>query len=683
MPKSRKRLRKTTGPVLPSSPPGEIVAEPIAPPELPETPAVDETNGHDYVQTPTAPVQTELPVEGPEPAPALTPRVLINAVTAEVALYGLICMAALFMRLLGLGARPLASHEAANALAAWQLLQGQGTPNGLVDSPLLLNANLLLFMLGGATDTTARVAPALFGSLVVWLPFLLRREIGRLGGLIASALLLLSTSLVYFARDLNGVEVSVVAGFAAGIWLWHYLQDGKARSLYLGAMAAALALTASAAGFTILLSGVVFALVYRLLVRRTSSETHKDENGHSNGSAPRPVSPRQRAEYRNAALLFAAVYVIVSTAFLVNRAGLGEAFNLFGEWLGMFSTVGPLTTPLSLLLIYEPLVLVFGLAGLLLVPNLAGEDLRTRGSLLFLACAAVVGLIIYSVAGDKFPGNVVIIVAPMAILAGWFVGSLLERAFEELAREGNWRSLLWGELPLGLMGLLIAPLVYVQLVMFLQGSRFSQGIEAFHQLIAPNSPSAFEPAALLLGAMVFSVAAMLTLLSIGSIGATRTANLAAVVVMILLGISGIRALWLANYFDADTVHEFLAEDQTALEVRDLVSDLEWQSEWRANDQHAINVSADVTLGPVVQWYLRNFPDVKWVTQPTAGSDVQALVTADTDPAPTGNWISQRYDIQLSWQLTETTRADLFKWLIFRDGGTETWQSVKLWVPAPQ
>ncbi|MGB8644519.1 MAG: hypothetical protein WCF84_04730 [Anaerolineae bacterium] len=616
----------------------------------------------------------------PEPAQGVTPRQLVRIFTVEVGLYVLLFLVAVTMRLFNLGGRPLAEHEAAIALSAWQFLQGQGA--GAINSPLLFTSNLFAFFLGASTDAAPRVLPALIGSLGVLLPVLVRREIGRTGAMVASLLLVLSTGLVYFARDSNGVEISVIAGIAAGIWFLSYASEHRPRVLYLGVSAAAVSLTASSAAYTVLLAGLLFALYPVLVKRRDAASSAPREPAADQPEAASNGSSKANHEWRNALLLFVGLYVGLSTAFLMNRAGLGAAFNLLGDWLGQFAAWGPLTSPLNLLLLYEPLVLVFGLAGLLLVPTVLG-DWRNNRIVLFMAALALTSLIVYSVAGVKTTADMVVIAVPLALLAGWFLGHLIERSLREMERGGGLRTALWGELPILLVALLFAAFFYLQFVMFLTGNRFGPLLDPILRLVSPGgTASSIEVALGMLAVGGLVIAAFLIAAAIGSVGSARTANLAAMVVGILLFAAGIRALWLSNYWLPGTVHELIADQQTSLQARDLLQDLMWQSEWRGSDQHIIAGHGDPSAGPVVRWYLREFPNLHW-DQLSAAEQVQALVTPAQAPAPAGAWISQHYDIQMNWSLQNASRTDLFKWLIFREGGTETWQSVQLWVHPPQ
>jgi len=52
----------------------------------------------------------------------------------------------------------------------------------------------------GTSDFTARISAATFGVILMLLPAFLRKELGRVGALIVSALTLISPSTLYYAR---------------------------------------------------------------------------------------------------------------------------------------------------------------------------------------------------------------------------------------------------------------------------------------------------------------------------------------------------------------------------------------------------------------------------------------------------------------------------------------------------
>jgi uncharacterized protein (TIGR03663 family) len=683
MARSKRKASQGLQSTRPLAAPSEIAVSvpPLAAPSDISVPPVSEKSDTPTVSMAPLPpreVPSELTLASP------TPRMIANSVTIEAALYVILFVAALISRFIDLGSRPLAENEASVAIATWQFLQGQGT--AFIGSPFLFTTNLLLFFFGGPTDATVRIIPALVGSALVLLPTLLRRELGRTGALISSFLLLFSPTLLFFARDSNGVEVSVAAGFAGAIWIWRYFEQGRVRSLYLGVAVGAIALTASGAGYLLLLAGVAVVLLFRWVVPRLNHELPPipaDSPGLA-GQTSKVNSADSRNEWRNAILLFGAIYVAVATAFTINRAGLSAALDLLGGWTRSFQGLGPLTSPVNLLPVYEPLNLVFGFTGLLLMASLGGEGLRSRGLAFFFGAVLVLATIVYSLSEDKSPSYVVVLVLPLAILAGWFMGNLLERSYQDIAITGGWRDLAIGELPILTMALVLTALIYLQLATLLEQNRFSPNIEALRQLISQGpAPGEFETAMILLGLFTLAVVAFLVFLAIFLIGSVRTSNLGGLVAAIVLALSAAHALWLANYSGLDTVNELIAGEQTSQQARDMVNDLEWLSQWRDGDPHIIPLVADEGLSPVVHWYLRGFKSIQWERQPQSNTNAEAVLTTGDAPAPAGAWIDQSYRLQVNWQPQDLTGEALWKWLLFRDGGIGSWKYVKLWAPTPE
>jgi predicted membrane-bound mannosyltransferase len=125
------------------------------------------------------------------------------------------------LRIWDLGGKPLHHDESMHAYYSYVFARD---PSSYVYDPLLhgpfqfhvaglIFAVLLglewLFRAGSVAghpwinDATARIAPALFGIGIVGLPYFLRRELGRIGALIAALLLAISPSFVYFSRFLR------------------------------------------------------------------------------------------------------------------------------------------------------------------------------------------------------------------------------------------------------------------------------------------------------------------------------------------------------------------------------------------------------------------------------------------------------------------------------------------------
>lgn len=122
---------------------------------------------------------------------------------AERAAPWLLLLLAAALRLPRLDARPLHHDEGTNVIFLLRLMN-EGTyqydPSNY-HGPLLYFLSVIPLLLFGTTTVTLRAVPALLGTLMAPLPWLLRREIGRAGAFAAGILLAVSPSLVYYSRD--------------------------------------------------------------------------------------------------------------------------------------------------------------------------------------------------------------------------------------------------------------------------------------------------------------------------------------------------------------------------------------------------------------------------------------------------------------------------------------------------
>ncbi len=127
--------------------------------------------------------------------------------TVEGLLYFLILVLAVASRFALLDSQAMHHDEGIHALGGWNIYQGTGyVHNAVYHGPFIYHAGALSFSLFGDSDITARLPGVLFGIGTVMLPALLRRYIGRWGALLASTLLLISPTFLYFARfDRNDV----------------------------------------------------------------------------------------------------------------------------------------------------------------------------------------------------------------------------------------------------------------------------------------------------------------------------------------------------------------------------------------------------------------------------------------------------------------------------------------------
>ena len=244
--------------------------------------------------------------------------------TVEVALYILIGMIAAGLRFYALGAQPLRESEAAQALAAWRFL-GIGNWGWGIDvsySPLLFLGNVFTFFLLGASNALARWVPALSGTLLVVLPYFLRHRLGRSGALVASILLALSPSALFFSRHLGGPIVVAACVLAILVGFFSYLDSKQPKYAYLTAVALALSLSTAPLIYTFILIVGTFLLLLGLVYRLAEVDM-----GWSAVLAAWRAAREEKALLKNVALVGVVVLVLVCTAFLLNFAGLPAALR--------------------------------------------------------------------------------------------------------------------------------------------------------------------------------------------------------------------------------------------------------------------------------------------------------------------------------------------------------------------
>ena len=591
---------------------------------------------------------------GCDPTAAGTPATL-SWLTVEVALYGLLGLLALVSRFYALGDRPLTTAEATQALHAWQATSGL-RGDALAASPLLFAGQALAFALFGAGDGAARLLPALAGTVLVLLPCLLRHRLGRAGALATSALLLVSPTALFTSRDASGDVLLLTAGLAVLVGLVGWVDFCRPVYLYLTAVSAALALAAAPGVYTLI---VALAAAFALLAffgRRVTD----DDGWISLRTAWREA--RSREEWlRTGVVVFFGTLVLLPTVLLLHLEGLQAVADLLPAWINHFAPPlvlwpkdtgwageGSWSYPLAVLALYDPLLLLFGLAGAIVA--FRRRDLLGR----LLAVWAGVALFIALLAGGRGPGDVLLVVGPLAILAGNVVGRLLEK----VARHGRWIQ----------DGLLVGLLAAAATFCYIELASYAYRRETTFLWLA----------ALSLGLSV-GVFALYTAW-FGRQAGWRGGGLALLILLSLVTISFATRL---AYRRAHDPHELLVVEGTSSNVRDLPVLLERASMQRLGATEIIPITADWSVGSVVRWYVRDFRHQTWLST-AAGPEVttEAVVMPWKPYAPElgAPYFGQDFVVRTTWWPHNLDGADWANWLLFRKSSDRPQQDrVVLWL----
>jgi predicted membrane-bound mannosyltransferase len=189
-------------------------------------------------------------------SPGWTPRLSV-----ESGIYVVFLFLAFLTRFWDLGTRALHHDESLHAYYSWVYETGGGyRHHPLMHGPFLFHIEALFFFLFGDSDATSRYAPAIFGVILIGLPYFLRgtRFLGRWGALSASFFLLISPSIFYMSRYIRHDIFTIVGTMVLFICIVRYIEKPERRWLIGGAATTALLLTNHEIIFAILVAFFIF-----------------------------------------------------------------------------------------------------------------------------------------------------------------------------------------------------------------------------------------------------------------------------------------------------------------------------------------------------------------------------------------------------------------------------------------
>jgi hypothetical protein len=367
------------------------------------------------------------------------------------------------------------------------------------------------------------------------------------------------------------------------------------------------------------------------------------------------------------------VLVLVCTAFLLNFAGLPAALDFLPIWLAQLgpqpSSVHPAhygAQPwyyyLQLLVLYEPLILVFGLIGLV-YHYIKQRDLLTT----FLLYWTVLAAVIYTLAGQKAPGNVLLLVLPLALLASLLIGRLWDQWAQTVAlraeplgtkpQHGAW----------GVEGLFVALSLPVAVYFAIQLAGYASSGQAAYLYLA------------LVALIVLPTLVALCWMWSGHGPALRCGGIILLLVLAMLTVG--RSVGL-NYHRAADPREPMVAEATSPGVIDLLTTLERVSSHQEGDPHVIAVTVEEATGPIVAWHLRDLRNTRFVEKlsPSIGTPVVITSSQEEEPTLGGSYVGQSFALQATWNPQGLTWTELVRWLLYREAPTPVKsRDVVLWV----
>ncbi len=362
--------------------------------------------------------------EGQAPAkPARGLRIDIE----HLAWFATLIVAAL-TRLPALGALPLSLNDSTRAFSAWQVAGGR-LPT-VWSGDLVQTFTAGLFKIAGSGDGRARLIGALLGVALVAAVWLYRPLAGRAAALFAAFFIAISPVCVVVARSLSPYAAGTLFALAASAALLSFIDRPRPAPLAWLAGLLGLGLSTDASFLVFVLAATLFCILEGFGRRRPEFVA---AGGYLRGHL---------SLLRSAGLIGVAGLVVSLTRFGIATDRLRSGALL--SWAQAFGTGNsgvPWPEPLLALVAYEPLLLIGGVATAvwLLVQTRRRCITPTERLLIYWSIAA---LAFVFVAQSREPGQLVLLVAALALLTAMGAVRLLSLARWDLLRAAIAPSLL-------------------------------------------------------------------------------------------------------------------------------------------------------------------------------------------------------------------------------------------------
>lgn len=261
---------------------------------------------------------------------------------------------ALSARLLLIHQRPLHHDEGVNGYFVSNIMEEKGwkyNPENY-HGPTLFYITALSFWLFGGSVFALRIVPVLFGSMLVLLPYLLRKKLGLKGIAVSSFALAFSPALMYYSMFAIHEILFAFFSIASLVLLLKFVEEKKNWMLYLGTVSLALLFTTKEASFFIGPFILILCILFAFL----------------KGKNVLKAIMKNKVKLSVAVLIFYLIYSSFFTSFYSNPRGLSDSVKTLELWgprvIGEKGHDKPFFYYSELLFFSESILLLGGIAGI-------------------------------------------------------------------------------------------------------------------------------------------------------------------------------------------------------------------------------------------------------------------------------------------------------------------------------
>ncbi|MEW5828074.1 MAG: flippase activity-associated protein Agl23 [Chloroflexota bacterium] len=187
----------------------------------------------------------------------------LPGLTIEMALFGLIILAAIVTRFYDLGARVMSHDESLHTYFSWLLYKGQGYQHSpMMHGPYQFHLLALSYFLFGVSDFTARIPAALFSIATVWMVWHWRHYLGKTGAILAGVMLVISPYMLFYGRYVRNESYVGFLGVLMLYTILRYLETREQKYLYYTTIALALHFATKETSFIYAAQALLFLAIY-------------------------------------------------------------------------------------------------------------------------------------------------------------------------------------------------------------------------------------------------------------------------------------------------------------------------------------------------------------------------------------------------------------------------------------
>lgn len=533
----------------------------------------------------------------------------------EVVLYAAALLLALAVRMANLGYIPLNNGEAELALQAQAAAAGENPLVGPHPAYLALTTTVF-FLFGGSTEA-ARFFPALAGSLLVLLPLLFRRVIGKPAAVLLAVLIAFDPVLLAASRQGGSQSLAVFFVLLAfGLWL--------NRRMLAAAVATGLALLGG--------PGVwpgIFGLVLALWMSGALSVNRKADAAEEETAATGQALSRRT-------VLFAglAAFIFVGTLFFALPNGMNAAVESLPAYLLGWAEPSGASLGLMLitLLFYEFFPLLF--AGWCAVNGLLRRDPVDRFLLVWWA-AALILIIAYPA---RSLVDLIWPVIPMWVLAARQIARTVQIPVVD-------------RIPvIGQAVLSVIILTYVS-------------VTTASVINNPASPNP-EVAVRLGGALLLLFAST----GLVAWGWSRLVALRGFLlgVMVILLVYTVSSAWDSAGHSGQVERDVWSDGISPSGSSLLMQTIDELNQWGPKQAGGLDIVVIEKPSPALRWLLRDYRHVTFVDQLTTSASPSLVITPERpELALAATYRGQAFMISNSVLWTALQPVEWFRWFVFR------------------